>query len=270
MTVIAVCRLALAVGRTAANRAAARDAIVRAAAQGARLVVLPELTNSGYVLDGPREAGELAEHVGGPTVSEWAALAREHDVMIAGGLCERDDAGAVRNSAVLVDATGLRAVYRKVHLWADERDHFVPGSAPPPVIDTAAGRIGLLICYDAEFPEWVRLPALAGADVLAIPANWPASPSPAGERHVLLVNVQAAAYVNRVFAAVADRCGDERGVGWVGGGFIVGPDGYPLAGPAPGDGPALLLADCDVSRARDKALGPRNDVHADRRPDLYT
>jgi 5-aminopentanamidase len=106
-------------------------------------------------------------------------------------------------------------------------------------------------------------------DVLAIPANWPASPSPAGERHVLLVNVQAAAYTNRVFAAVADRCGDERGVGWFGGGLIVGPDGYPLAGPAPGDGPAVVLADCDLSRARDRTLGPRNDVHADRRPDLY-
>jgi predicted amidohydrolase len=269
MTLIAACQLALAVGETEANRAAARDAVMRAAEAGARLVVLPELVNSGYVFDGPGEARDLAEHRTGPTVSEWAALAREHDLVIAGGLCERDDGGAVRNSAVLVDAGGLRAVYRKAHLWADERDHFVAGGERPPVVATAAGRVGLLICYDVEFPEWVRIPALAGADVLAIPANWPAGTAPAGERSVLVVNVQAAAYANRVFITLADRCGEERGTRWTGGTVIAGADGYPLAGPVLADRPALLLADADLSRARTKAAGPRNDIHADRRTDLY-
>jgi predicted amidohydrolase len=269
MTLIAVCQLALAVGEREANRAAACDAIARASSEGARLVVLPELVNSGYVLDGPDEARDLAEHVTGPTVGEWGALAREHDLMIVGGFCELDDAGAVRNSSVLVDAGGPRAVYRKTHLWADEPDFFLPGSQPPPVIDTAVGRVGLLICYDAEFPEWVRMPALAGADILAIPANWPAGTSPAGERSVLVVNVQAAAYANRVFVALADRCGTERGVGWTGGSVIVGADGYPLAGPVLADRPALLVADCDLGEARDKAVGPRNDIHADRRTGLY-
>jgi predicted amidohydrolase len=269
ITRVAVCQLALAVGDVAANRAAARAAVATAAADGADLVVLPELANSGYSFDGPDEARGLAEHVGGPTVAGWTAQAREHGLVIVGGLCELDDSGAVRNSAVLVDATGPRAVYRKAHLWADEKDHFVPGSSPPPVVDSTAGRIGLLICYDAEFPEWVRLPALAGADILAIPTSWPASESPRGERHALVVNVQAAAYANRVFAAVADRSGPERGVGWVGGSVIVGPDGYPLAGPALRDEPALLAADCDLDRARDKTVGPRNDIHADRRLDLY-
>jgi predicted amidohydrolase len=269
MTRTAVCRLALAVGEVEANRAVARDAIVRAAADGARLVVLPELVNSGYVFDGPDEASDLAEHVTGPTVSEWAALAREHDLVVVGGFCERDDAGDVRNSSVLVDSGGLRAVYRKAHLWGDEADHFVPGSSPPPVVDTAIGRVGLLICYDVEFPEWVRMPALAGADILAVTANWPAGAPPAGERSILVVNVQAAAYVNGVFVALADRCGTERGVAWTGGSVIVGPDGYPLSGPPPGDRPALLVADCDLGRARSKAVGPRNDIHADRRADLY-
>ncbi|MGH3374200.1 MAG: nitrilase-related carbon-nitrogen hydrolase [Actinoallomurus sp.] len=269
MTLIAVGQLALAVGHAEANRAAARDAIVRVAAEGARLVVLPELTNSGYVFDSAEEARGLAEHLTGPTVSGWTALAREHDLVIVGGFCERDDDGAVRNSAVLVDADGPRAVYRKAHLWGDEPDFFVPGAQPPPVIDTAVGRVGLLICYDVEFPEWVRIPALAGADILAIPANWPAGTSPAGERSALVVNVQAAAYANRVFVALADRCGAERGAGWTGGSVLAGPDGYPLAGPVLADRPALLVAECDLRRARDKALGPRNDIHADRRTDLY-
>lgn len=269
MTLIAVCQLALAVGESEANRAAARDAIARATAEGARLVVLPELTNSGYVFEGPEEARDLAEHVTGPTVSEWTTLAREHDLVIVGGFCELDDAGAVRNSSVLVDAGGPKAVYRKAHLWADEPDWFVPGSEPPPVVETAVGQVGLLICYDAEFPEWVRVPALAGADILAITANWPAGTSPAGERSVLVVNIQAAAYANRVHVALADRCGAERGEGWTGGSVIAGPDGYPLAGPVLADRPALIVADCDLNEARDKAVGPRNDIHADRRTDLY-
>jgi predicted amidohydrolase len=67
----------------------------------------------------------------------------------------------------------------------------------------------------------------------------------------------------------ADRCGAERGVDWVGGSVIAGPDGYPLAGPAAGDGPELLVADLDLGRARDKRTGPSNDVFADRRPELY-
>src|SRR5437588_6667900 len=106
MTLVALCQLALAVGRAEANRAAAREAITRSAAEGARLVVLPELTNSGYVFGDAEEARGLAEHLTGPTVREWAALAREHDLVVVGGLCERDDDGAVRNSAVLVDAGG--------------------------------------------------------------------------------------------------------------------------------------------------------------------
>ena len=86
---------------------------------------------------------------------------------------------------------------------------------------------------------------------------------------MVVLNVQAAASVNRMFIAAADRCGTERGVAWTGGAVIAGPDGYPLAGPACADEPAVLLADCDLRLARSKANGPRNDVHADRRPARY-
>ena len=81
--------------------------------------------------------------------------------------------------------------------------------------------------------------------------------------------MQANAGVNGVYAAVADRCGAERGVSWVSGSVIVGPDGYPLAGPVLADRPAVLTAECDLLRARDKASGPASDRFADRRPDLY-
>ncbi len=89
----------------------------------------------------------------------------------------------------------------------------------------------MMICYDVEFPEWVRLPALAGAEVLAVPTNWPADTVPAGERPIVTTNVQVAAFANRMFIAAACRCGTERDVPWTGGSVITGHDGYPLAGP---------------------------------------
>lgn len=265
---VAVGQLPLRIGAVAANRALARDAIARAASQGADIVVLPELTPSGYVFSGPAEARALAESADGPTIREWERLAAAHDLVIAGGFCELGSSGEVLNSAVLVDASGTRAVYRKTHLWDAEPDVFQAGREDPPVVDTPHGRIAVMICYDVEFPEWVRRPALAGAEILLAPVNWPRQPRPRRERPMEVVNVQAQASANRMFIAVADRCLAERGVGWTGGSLIAGPDGYPLAGPA-GTGPALLLARCDLSLARSKACGPRNDVHADRRPALY-
>jgi len=127
----------------------------------------------------------------------------------------------------------------------------------------------VMICYDLEFPEWVRRAALAGADLIAAPVNWPAAPHPPAERPSEVVKVQAGAAVNGVFIVVADRCATERGVAWVGGSLIAGPDGYPLAGPVTADRPALLTAECDLPRARDKRINSRNDLFTDRRPNLY-
>lgn len=265
---IAVAQLELRVGEPAANLTAADRAITRAAEAGADVVVLPELANSGYLFRDREEAVGLAEPLDGPSVRAWAARSLRDGLVIVAGLCLRDG-HLLRNAAVVIDGGEPRGVYAKAHLWADERDVFAAGDDAPPVVDTAAGRIAPLVCYDIEFPEWVRGPALAGADLLAVPANWPFEAAPEGERHRLVVNAQAAAYTNRMFVAVADRCGAERGAGWVGGSTIIGPDGYPLAGPVARDEPAFLLADADPRLARDKRLGPRNDLHADRRTDLY-
>ena len=152
------------------------------------------------------------------------------------------------NSAALVDASGLRCVYRKAHLWDAEPRWFARGAAPPAVVTTQHGRIAVMICYDLEFPEWVRLPALDGAQLLCAPVNWPAYPRPDGERPAEVVRVQAGAAVNRMFIAACDRIGPERGVGWVGGSVIVDADGWPLAGGSASGQPATLLADCDLAR----------------------
>jgi predicted amidohydrolase len=266
---VAACQVSLRVGEDARNRATALEAIFSAAAAGASVIILPELTPSGYVFESPAEARAAAEPAGGPAVAEWAAAAASRGVVIVGGFAELGEDGLLYNSAALVDPGGLRAVYRKAHLWDAESDFFTPGTAPPPVVDTAFGRIGMMICYDVEFPEWVRRPALAGADLLAVPTNWPAEPVPPGERPNVVLNVQGAAFANRMFVAAACRVGAERGVSWVGGSLVAGPDGYPLAGPAGAAGPELVIAGCDLARARDKATGPRNDTLADRRPALY-
>jgi predicted amidohydrolase len=270
VTVIAVCQLGLAVGEVEANRAAAAAAIAESASHGAELVVLPELCDSGYVFTGEAEARTLATPAAGsPTLREWQALAARHRTTIVGGFCELGQDGLVYNSAAFVGSDGVLAVYRKVHLWDAEKLVFTPGDAPPPVVGLPFGRVALMICYDLEFPEWVRLAALAGADLIAAPVNWPAMPVPAGERPCDVVRVQADACVNGVFIAVADRCRVERGVSWVGGTVIVGPDGYPLAGPVTADEPTVLVASCELARARNKQVSVHNDVLTDRRPLLY-
>ncbi|MEA2322820.1 MAG: 5-aminopentanamidase [Solirubrobacteraceae bacterium] len=266
---VACCQLAPRVGAAAENRAAAEAAVEDAAARGAQVVVLPELAVSGYVFADADEARALAEPLDGPTVTGWIARARAHGLVVVGGLCELDEDGVLRNTAVLVDEGGLRAVYRKAHLWDREAIAFTAGGEAPPVVDTAYGRIGVMVCYDLEFPEWVRLPALAGAELLCAPVNWPAAPRPAGERPSEVVRVQAGAAVNRMFVAACDRTGPERGVEWVGGSVIVDPDGFPLAGPAGPQDVVTLLARVRPADARDKRLGERNDVLADRRPELY-
>ncbi len=275
---VAACQLRLHVGDLDANREAAAAAITEAAERGAQIVILPELTPSGYVFTTAREARSLGEPASGPTSAQWISLAAEHDLVIIGGFAELAADGTLYNSSMLADGSGVLAIYRKAHLWDAEADFFVPGDQPPPVIDTRYGRLSMMICYDVEFPEWVRLPALAGAELLAVPTNWPADQVPAGERPMVTFNVQTAAFANRMFVAAACRCGDERGVRWVGGSIIADVTGYPLAGPASIDRltgeteratAEILLADCDLSQARSKATGPRNDAHADRRPGLY-
>ncbi len=281
---VAVCQLAPVIGDVEGNVAKAVEAIREACERGAGLVVLPELITTGYVFADRDELRTLAEPLTGPSVTTFAeaasTLARRHGrpVVVVGGFAELDDDEVLRNSAFVVSAyadgaPASRAVYRKAHLWDDENDLFVPGDQPPLAVETALGRIGVVICYDLEFPEWVRTVALQGIDVLCAPTNWPSAPRPAGERPIEVIRAQASASVDRVFVAVCDRVGPERGVEWVGGSAIVHPDGYLLAlaqfdGTGEG-GEQTLLAVCELADARRKGTSPHNGVVADRRPELY-
>lgn len=264
---VACAQIAPAVGDLDGNRRLTREAVRDAVAAGARLVVLPELCTSGYVFESAEEARACAEPADGPALRGWAEEAARGEAVVVGGFCELGPDGVLFNSAAVVDGSGVLAVYRKIHLWDRELLFFEPGAQPAPVVETPLGRIGVGVCYDLNFPESARGLALAGADVVAFPANFPYSDGPEGERPIEVTLAMATAHLNRVFVAVCDRCGPERGVEWVGASVVCDERGWIVAGPP--DGTGTVLADCDLARARDKAWNERNDVLADRRPDLY-
>jgi len=217
------------------------------------------------------EARAAAVPADGELIEDWAEEAARGEAVVVGGFCELGEGGRLFNSAAVVDGSGVIAVYRKLHLWNDEARWFTPGSEPAPVVDTVHGRIGVGVCYDIEFPELTRGLALAGADLIALPTNWPRETAGPPEEPMLQLIARATAYLNRVFVAVCDRAGHERGLDFQGGSVIAGPDrGSPPAAAAAGSGAQILLADCRLDRARDKRTGPRNDAMADRRPEQYS
>lgn len=268
VTVVGGCQVAPRLGDLAANRDRVAAAVEEAVALGAGLLVLPELVSSGYVFEDRAEALSCAEPPDGPFVSTLVRLAKEHGIVLVSGFCERSGETSFNSSAV-VDPSGLRAVYRKAHLWDRERLVFDAGGEAPPIVDTHVGRVATMVCYDLEFPEWVRLPALGGAQLLAAPVNWPVHPAAEGDRPDEVMRVQADAAVNRMPVVACDRVGEERGVGWVGATVVTNADGWVVAGGWGDVDEKIVLAEVDLSSADDKGIGGLSDIHADRRPELY-
>lgn len=231
---------------------------------GADVVVLPELATSGYVFASFEEAAAAAVTPDHAVFRDWAAEAARGRATVIGGFCELGTDGLLYNAAAVVDGSGVRAVYRKTHLWDTEKRIFTPGSAPPPVLDTPVGRLGVLICYDLEFPEMTRLLALAGAQLVAVPTNWPSGPRIDGRPPETIV-AMAAARVNRMAVACCDRFGAERGVEWMEGTAVIAETGQVLAERRSG----AVRVERDLDLALDKRLAPQADAFGDRRPDLY-
>ncbi len=270
---VGLCQYAPEVGAVEGNRRLGSEWINRAADQGAGLVLLPELAASGYTYQRELEAAASSQATDGPTILEWASICRRRSVWAAAGFAESGRDGRY-NSAVLLGPDGVVGVYRKAHLFNDEKLYFLPGDLGFPVFDLPFGRLGMLICYDLWFPEAARILALKGADVILVPTNWVANfrRRPADERGWTMGDYACvgAATQNQIFIAAADRIGEERGVEFVGCSCLVGPDGSMLAGPASLDAEALITVKIDTAQARRaKRRTPRNDTLADRRPELY-
>ena len=269
MLMIAVCQLPLDVEKPVTfNIGLAEGAILRACAIGAKLIVLPELANSGYVFKDREEAISRATTLDGSVIRGWIEIAAREKITLVAGLNLLVD-GNLRNASVIIDQSGLRGHYFKAHLWNNELDIFVPGDEPPLVIDTEFGRLATMVCYDLEFTEWVRLAMLDDAVVMALPTNWPSSGLPAIPTALEAVRVQAAASQNKMVVAAADRCRSERGVIWSSASVIADSDGVLRATADPAGGAEIQVLVADVEIPTDRKLSTRNDARTDRRVHLY-
>ena len=239
--------------------AALDAAAAEAADRGVRLLACPELTLTGYNI--ARDAAALAEPAGGPTSRAVAAIAARHHLAIAWSWPERDG-DLVRISAEIVDRDGtVVARHRKAHLYgADEASAYTPGDGVPAVGEIDGVRVGLLVCYDVEFPEQVRLVALAGADLLVVPT---ALMEPYEAVSSLLV--RARAYENQMAIAYANRAGTEDDLTYCGSSCLVSADGADLA--RAGADEQLIVA--SLSTAAIAAARQANTHLHDRRPELY-
>jgi N-carbamoylputrescine amidase len=240
---------------------------------GANLIVLPELSSTGYTFQTREQAFLHAEAVPeGASVQKWISFARANNVYLAAGLVEQ--AGMkLFDSAVLVGPKGFIGVYRKAHLWNQEKLWFSPGDLGFPVFETPIGRIGLLICWDIWFPEVPRLLSQQGADIICSLNNWVWTPPPLFDeagRCMASYLTMTAAHVNNVFIAAANRVGTDRGERFLGCSLIAGTNGWPLGPVADAEQETILYADIDLSSARSAPIwNDLNDLHRDRRADLY-
>ena len=269
---IACAQYAVRDGGEIANLERSTAAILAAARSGAELVVLPELANSGCDFPSRESALSIAEKVGdsgsseGPTLRAWREVAEETGIIVVGGFLERED-DSLYNSAAVV-GPGFFGRYRKTHFWDKEKLLYEPGTDLL-VFETPLCNIGVLVCYDAWFPEAARTLALRGADLLCIPANAPDDWVPEGQRRgdLTMLNVHAISHANanRLFVACANRVGD----GYLGRSCIVDTTGGVLAfGSATEE--ELISAEIYAERTlREKQLTKLSHTFGDRNPDVY-
>jgi predicted amidohydrolase len=268
---VACVQFAPVFGKVSENLAAMEAKIRLASARGASVVVLPELADTGYVFADAAEVARLAAPIpDGESARRLCALAQDLGLYIVSGLAER--AGdQFFNAALICGPQGYIGTYRKLHLWDQENVFFCKGDLGLPVFDTEIGKIGVAICYDGWFPETFRHLALQGAELVCIPTNW--VPMPGNDRQPeVMANIlhKAAAHSNGVYIACADRIGIERGQPFLGRSLIVGPQGWPLAGPASDVDDEILIASVSLSDVKKtRALSTFNDVLGDRRTDVY-
>jgi 5-aminopentanamidase len=232
------------------------EACGAAAARGAEVLVTPEMFTSGYAI-GRAAAERLAEEAGGPTETAVAEIARRHGLAVVYGHPERAPEGRAYNAATMVGADGaVRGRHRKVHLFGDvDREQFAANGARPATFGLDGSRVGMLICYDVEFPESVRSLALGGARAVLVPtANM------VGCDQVQEILVRARACENGIGVVYANYCGADAVFQYNGLSTICGPRGEVLA-QAGRAGEELIIADVPGE--------PAGTYLADRRADLY-
>ena len=269
---VAAVQMDIQLGAKDDNLARLATFVRRAVGEGARLIVFPECALTGYCFESRAEANELAESMPGPATKVVAELCREHDVHIVFGLVERATENGhdrLYNALALVGPDGIVGGYRKTHLPHLGLDHFSDaGNEPLRTHATPLCTLGMSICYDAAFPEASRVLALAGAELIVLPTNWPP-----GAEEFARYAINTRALENVVYYLAANRVGLERGFRFIGLSRIVDVHGRSLA-EADGESETVLVATIDPRRARTKRIIRVEEKHwidrfADRRPELY-
>ena len=236
----------IAIAQTAAEMTSARERVDWLAGvlpdlrdRGVQLVLLPELFLCGYFIGA--ETVTRAEETDGPFAQEIATLAQSHGVAIHYGYSERAG-GTYYNAAQCFGPDGQRLGGHRKLIFPPgfEADHFTPGAGCE-VFDYCGLKVGMLICYDTEFPETAREVALMGAQLVLVPtalaAKW---------QWVADMMIPTRAFENAMFLAYANHAGHENGFDYLGGSFLAAPDGEIIA--KAGAGPEILVADIDTAR----------------------
>ncbi len=251
------------------NRQRGWEAAREAAAEGARIVVFPELAFLPFLPQRPsagRPSAQLAEPVPGPTTERFSKLARELGVVVVLNLYELDD-GRLYDSSPVIDADGsLLGVTRMIHIIEapcfHEKGYYAPGDRGAPVYDTAAGRLGVAICYDRHYPEYMRALGLKGAELVVVPQAGAVDEWPEG---LFEAEMRVAGFQNGYYTALANRVGQEECLEFAGESFVSDPAGRVIAR-APTGEDHILHATLDLSRVRHSHA--RRHFLADLRPEV--
>ena len=254
----------VAFGNVAANIATAVRHLEDLKSRGVELALFPEAFLTGYCVESAEEARKIATNQ--RALFPLREASDRLGISLIVGFAEL--AGdVVFNSAALIEPGVDPYIYRKAHLPDLGLDKFVNPGDDLPVFDTALGRVSVLICFDLRIPEASRVVALKGAELIALPTNWPEGAETSAE-HVAI----ARAAENRVFVATCNRVGEENGFRFIGRSKIVGPAGNLLA--IAGTEEEIIVADIDLAEARIKrnVMIPgkyETAVFDSRRPELY-
>jgi predicted amidohydrolase len=258
-----------ATGDRSANRARGIAAVEKAAGLGASVVCFAELAFDPFYpqTHATPEALARAEPVPGPTTDAFVAKAAELRLVLVLNLFERDGERTYDSSPV-IDADGsILGVTRMVHITDypcfHERDYYAPGDTGAPVYRTEHGRIGVAICYDRHYPEYMRALAVAGAEIVFTPQAGAAGEWPEG---LFEAEMRVAAFQNGYFTALCNRVGEESRIEFAGESFVCDPEGVVLG--RAGQGTEEILV-CEVDLEMARTSHARRLFHRDRRPDLY-
>ena len=253
----------------AGNLAQGVAAVARAAGEGARVVAFAELAFERFHPQRPAARGyeDRAEPIPGPVTEALSAAARRHGVVVVPNLFERAN-DRCYDTSVVIDATGeLLGRTRMVHITDydgfHEQGYYAPGDTGAPVYETAVGRIGVAICYDRHYPEYMRALALARAELVIVPQAGSVGEWPEG---LYEAEMQVAAFQNGYYVALCNRVGREERLTFAGESFVCDPAGRVIARGASG-APDLLCCEVDLSRPRTSHA--RRLFLRDRRPELY-